>query len=394
MAATFPVAVDRHSMPTSDGRVKRPIEFACFSYDKDHQFRLDDSSLKWYYPPQGDLYDVHLSRGFETFDKLDDSSVDEHLDSLLKTIAHHEQKTGKAIDANVVTWRGMMTKIMGAPYDDEGFEMNATLYRDCIFIEENHAFKVKRNTEQNNRQRNNRGPPPEVMQFWGYKFETLCTLPRPWGETTREYIESRDSLQVSNKEQYCSVVRTGIDSTILCLGGEVDAIWDAKPLTPGKGPINWVELKTSAEIKNEQDESYFRRKSMRFWIQSYLLGVPKVVVGFRDRNGYLKSIEEFETKNLPWMASKDARVGWKKDGCVEFASKFLSWLRETINDDGVWRIRRQRGAKEIEVWRVEEAGHGEILTEEFMNWRIKLELMGSKTEEMAVDDVGKGDGQV
>jgi hypothetical protein len=28
---------------------------------------------------------------------------------------------------------------------------------------------------------------------------------------------------VSNKEQYCSVVRTGIGKTILCLGGEVDA---------------------------------------------------------------------------------------------------------------------------------------------------------------------------
>lgn len=51
-----------------------------------------------------------LSKGFNSFQKLDDSG-DEHLDSLLKTIMAHEKETGKKIDANVVTWRGMMTKV-------------------------------------------------------------------------------------------------------------------------------------------------------------------------------------------------------------------------------------------------------------------------------------------
>lgn len=59
--------------------------------------------------------------------------------------------------------------------------------------------------------------------FLGYKFETLSTLPRPWGETSRKFIEGRPDHAVNNKEQYCSVVRTGIGSTILCIGGEVDA---------------------------------------------------------------------------------------------------------------------------------------------------------------------------
>lgn len=69
-----------------------------------------------------------------------------------------------------------------------------------------------------------RGPiPQEVMQFWGYKFETLATLPAPWGETSREYIEGREHEVVNNKAQYCSVVRTGLGKTVLCLGGEVDA---------------------------------------------------------------------------------------------------------------------------------------------------------------------------
>lgn len=40
---------------------------------------------------------------------------------------------------------------------------------------------------------------------------------------SRDAIENRENEVVSNKAQYCSVVRTGIGKTILCLGGEVDA---------------------------------------------------------------------------------------------------------------------------------------------------------------------------
>lgn len=67
--------------------------------------------MKYYYTPQ---LGADLSKGFEKFQKLDDSG-DEHLDSLLKTILAHERETGKKIDANVVTWRGMMTKVRFFP---------------------------------------------------------------------------------------------------------------------------------------------------------------------------------------------------------------------------------------------------------------------------------------
>jgi len=51
-----------------------------------------------------------LSQGFDTFDKHD-GSRDEHIDSLLKAIVAHEQEEGKKIDSQIVTWRGMMTKV-------------------------------------------------------------------------------------------------------------------------------------------------------------------------------------------------------------------------------------------------------------------------------------------
>ena len=55
-----------------------------------------------------------MSLGYEKFDKHDDS-VDEHIDSLLKTVINHEREEQKPIDAHVVTWRGVMTKAGARP---------------------------------------------------------------------------------------------------------------------------------------------------------------------------------------------------------------------------------------------------------------------------------------
>ncbi|KFH47562.1 Decapping nuclease-like protein [Hapsidospora chrysogenum ATCC 11550] len=362
--------------------VKRPKEIACFSYDENHQFHLDDSSLKYYYTPQ---LGADLSKGFESFQKQDDST-DEHLHSLLRAIIALEEEQGKRIDANVVTWRGMMTKIMAAPFEKlDGF------------IEENHAYKMASRSQESRPSKPRRGPPLEVMQYWGnlllslslppctvmlshltqpypgYKFETLATLPAPWAETSRDFIEDRENHIVNNKEQYCSVVRTGIGKTILCLGGEVDAIWDAKPQEKGR-PINWVELKTSAEIRNPGDMDNFHRKLMKYWIQSFLLGVPRIIVGFRTRDGILVDVSEVDTQGIPQTVNSRPNPAWNADMCVNFAGEFLEWLMATINDEGVWRIRRRPQDPNIEVFKVEETGHGEIISDEFKNWRIKLAL--------------------
>ncbi|KAF4120507.1 RAT1-interacting protein [Geosmithia morbida] len=234
-----------------------------------------------------------IGRGYDTFQKQDDSG-DEHLDSLLKAIIAHEKEEGKKIDATIVTWRGMMTKSSSRPRT---------------------------------------GPPLEVMQFWGYKFETISTLPTPWGETSRDYIEDRENHIVSNKEQYCSVVRTG-----------------------------------------SHDAEVFHRKLMKFWIQSFLLGVPKIIVGFRSREGILRGLEEIDTQRIPQTVNSRPNPSWNADMCVNFAGVFLEWLSKTINDEGVWRIRRLPQSPTIDVFKVEETGHGDILSDEFKNWRIKLSL--------------------
>jgi len=136
--------------------IRRPREVAYFSYD-DHRnlHPLSDQSLSYYYPPIFDIPGesghggprINLSNGYESFRKHNDT-VNEHLDALLDTLAAHEEKEGQIVKADVLTWRGMMTKvtvlsdlikdestdhdrqIMTAPFDIfNEFEMNATCYQ-------------------------------------------------------------------------------------------------------------------------------------------------------------------------------------------------------------------------------------------------------------------------
>lgn len=94
--------------------LKAPREITIFSYDDAHHYHDDDRSLRYYYTPS---LPAKLSEGFDTFQKHDDS-VDEHLDGLLKAIMELERRTGEKVKADAVTWRGMMTKVMAAPFEN------------------------------------------------------------------------------------------------------------------------------------------------------------------------------------------------------------------------------------------------------------------------------------
>lgn len=96
--------------------IKRPREVTEFSFDDKHEHHLDNRSLRYYYPPfvpvpyVSETRRIDLSRGFDTFKKHDDG-VDLHLNPLLDTIQHYEEQTRTKLNADILTWRGMMTKV-------------------------------------------------------------------------------------------------------------------------------------------------------------------------------------------------------------------------------------------------------------------------------------------
>lgn len=206
----------------------------------------------------------------------------------------------------------------------------------------------------------------------GYKFEALSTLPQPWPEATRECIESRDQTVVNNHAQYCSIVRTGIGTTSLIIAGEVDCVLGQKPDNI-EDPVPWVELKTTAELQSNHPRELvkFERKLLKYWAQSFLLGVPLIVVGFRTPNGLLTGMQELKTQRIPSEVKQGQRT-WDGNVCINFTAAFLDTLKATVVGEGVWRIRKRKNQKVIEIMKVEESGTGRIMKESFKTHRENL----------------------
>jgi RAT1-interacting protein len=284
---------------------------------------------------------------------------------------------------------------MTAPYDNFAeFGMFATLYEGTIYIEEDFPSRAAERAAEAHQ------PPPryqhpdqqsrEMMTYWGYKFETLALIPTPPATTAPADIERHQRSIVSNHAQHCSIVQTSFGPHSLILGGEVDGLLAPKPTDP-EAPVQWVELKTSEELppparQQHRDMLRFERKLLKFWAQSFLLGVPKIIVGFRSKAGILRGCQTFNTHELPGMVRRGTHC-WDGNVCINFATAFLAWLKETITEQGVWSVVLRKKSGVVEVKKVGE-GTGAIVSEEFLMWRERKERNSKDDEGRAENNEG------
>lgn len=55
---------------------------------------------------------------------------------------------------------------------------------------------------------------------------------------------------------------------------------------------------------------------LKYWAQSYLLGIPEVVVGFRTPEGRIANVQSFQTLDFPKIAKEGG--DWDGGLCLEF----------------------------------------------------------------------------
>ncbi|KAM3598662.1 uncharacterized protein V6R79_021027 [Siganus canaliculatus] len=304
---------------------KQPVEVGCFSLDSERRFFNDSRQMRYYVEPDRnpnfDLKDGYKDR----FVKRDDA-VKEKLDHMLHWILANRSKVSSketsasscSLDADFVTWRGHLTKLLTTPYETrEGWLLAVTRFRGTLYISE-----VE--TEAACRERENRPVRLEEMMYWGYKFEqytcadTVDSLPDSGGV-------------VNTNEAFCTVVRTRLADHRLLFSGEVDCR-DKDPSAPAP-PACYVELKTSAEICTPKQRSSFHRfKLLKWWAQSFLPGVPRVVAGFRDHDGVVVAVETFPISKISHLIKNEHNC-WKPTVCMNFCCDFLSFVKRTVTTD-------------------------------------------------------------
>lgn len=361
---------------------QQPVPLCSFSFDE-HRKQWHDDRCKRFYrgpPPYNQrhprqhgaraVFGADLNYGLERFVRRD-QDVPEHLDALVAALQHRteaavsdeerDQVDQERRKADVVTWRGIITKICTA-YEQtaearfsDPLELNAMMLDDTLYLEE-YTCKSARAQKQNKED----DPKMLRMGYYGYSFESYCTVDTEL--QTREPfqpIPSKDSSlphpagwsgDVNTNVQWCQVVKTKLGNNRLVIGGEVDAV----ERNPKTGREELVELKTSMQMtwaqhnpsKAALDQERFEKKLLKFFLQSYLLGIGKIVVGFRDHHGILTTHQDFETLRIPRMVRAGQPIAgrfdhtgkpvirqqsvWEPKDGLGFGDQILSFIRQTI----------------------------------------------------------------
>ncbi|KAI0751676.1 RAI1-domain-containing protein [Daedaleopsis nitida] len=303
---------------------QQPTGLLTFSYTPERVLEFRDSALRYYIdPPPG----ADLRYGYDRWIKRPEEKT--RLDGLLRAIERVMEKADGGVgpgsgqkwlkDISVVTWRGVMTKILTAPYEErDGCELNVMFVNGTLYIEE-HLTDAKLAAKEN------LAPRQRQQTYYGYSFESWCTSSRPGVPERIAGHPTGWGGDVDTNVQWCSVIKTKLGDSHLVIGGEVDCVrgrFDGKTDT-------FVELKTSMSIRGPEDEGRFEKKLLKFYMQSFLLGVPEIVVGFRTPAGRITTIQSFKTIQLPRLV-RGKPGAWDPQICLGWGQRFITSLKELL----------------------------------------------------------------
>ncbi|KAG6821330.1 hypothetical protein H0H93_000191 [Arthromyces matolae] len=283
---------------------QQPTPVLSFSYNSSHQLEFNDSALRYYVdPPHG----AKLSYGYDLWKRKPDGRG--RIDGLLQAFSKaRKTSTVPLHDVGVIAWRGVITR-------DE-FEINIMVLNGTLYFEEHLS-------EERLKQKNNMEPRHRIQTYYGYAFESYCTseIPNPkvspnpgdpvgWGG------------DVDTNIQWCSVVRTKLGNTRLLIGGEVDCV---------RGQFFHYSDADRNELKSTQESIH----------NSFLLGVPEVVVGFRTPSGVLTTTQTFKTIQLPRLV-RGKPGAWDPLICLAWGDQVISFLKDVV---------RSNGSEDASIWR-------------------------------------------
>lgn len=107
---------------------------------------------------------------------------------------------------------------------------------------------------------------------------------------------------------------------------KIDVNWAPKSLE--NEARHYVEIKTAA-TKARRSRNFEESKLAKWWCQSYLAGIPIILIGWRDSTGqFIENVETLRVDSIPKMVR--GRVAWDPQLMLAFADKLLIWIQESL----------------------------------------------------------------
>lgn len=120
------------------------------------------------------------------------------------------------------------------------------------------------------------------VQFFcrGHKFEQIMT-------TDRRNLGDLEK-PVNDFDAFNAIIHFKIGNLGFLSISEIDGVDERLSAKGAVAPQNYVEIKTCREPGNLAPSSFADIKMLKWWIQCFLTGVPKLLVGFRDNQGIIR----------------------------------------------------------------------------------------------------------
>lgn len=357
------------SLPVQDAKayagpfpkITEPKEVACFSRDADRSVHFDRRQLRAYRPA---TLPAELDAGFDGFRPKDPTATDPApLKDVIGALVHHRVVPQRG---QIVTYRNNLNKLFLTPYNRKddweiGVESDAADGTVRLHVRDT-ARKTSEEASKSERDRR--------FEYWGYRFEQLSTLsaaeakalaafrarnvtsdgayrvPSPSDPGSFDELYGDDELPrvvqryggaapassplgpVDANMEFCIVCQLSIGKAKLLMAAEIDCMSDGS--IAGQKPGSYVELKTSKQHLTARDlESFERHKQLKFWLQSFLAGVPTVIVGFRDDAGRVLELKTYETRSMHKGSIREKGY-WDAAACFSFGCSALEWLLEQL----------------------------------------------------------------
>ncbi|KAG0040235.1 Dom-3 Z [Podila clonocystis] len=113
---------------------------------------------------------------------------------------------------------------------------------------------------------------------------------------------------------------------------------------------------------------------LKFWAQSFLPGIPTIIVGFRDDDGNVVHVQTFKTMEIPRLV-RGKEGAWDTTICINFLDSVLSFLKRLVVKDDPTLTYTIRWAYPFQAIEVEFAGpRHSFLTKRFLDrWERSLD---------------------
>ncbi|CAN6580585.1 unnamed protein product [Malus baccata var. baccata] len=283
---------------------QEPCELACYSRVEGGDVSFDDTSLRLFKRLITEEIGRDLNEGYDTFIAKKDLGS-QGFGDLLACI---RDKNIPLQNIHFVTYRNNLNKILATFYNQrDPWEMGVHKRNGVVYLDV-HKLPERPQTELDRRR-----------CYWGYCFESLATEDPGRGDGPIHHVDAN--------VEYCSVIKTKLGAHRILMGAEMDCCDSTDD-----GRRFYVELKTSHELDNHKIEYEFEKeKLLKFWIQSFLAGVPYIVIGFRNDAGQLVRTERLRTKDITHRVKM--KNYWQGGVCLAFADEVLCWLYGTVKEN-------------------------------------------------------------